>query len=55
VAAVGDHQRAVARTLVCERAVARGLRRAEVRLVASHTRAVTDVGPRWVTLANAKV
>jgi len=55
VAGVGDRQRAVARTLVCERAVARGRRRAEVRLAAIHTRVITGGTPKWRTLANARV
>jgi hypothetical protein len=39
VAAVGDRQRAMARTLVCERAAARGLRPAGVRSALDHARA----------------
>ena len=40
MAAVGDRQRAMAHTLVCERAAARGLRRAGVRFAPGHVRAV---------------
>jgi hypothetical protein len=40
VAAVGDRQRAMAHTLVCERAAARGLRRTGVRFALGHVRAV---------------